>query len=316
MAQQSPFNGTPTGYADSINGSGIALSGVDCGGAVTIGAKCFVAAAGGTYWTLHLSNAVVDHATVETARNFPAARWLIDGTPGTGTVTSVGSADGSVVITNATTTPDLSVRVVSAANPVALAAINTNTVGSILKTGSTALVTAMRAGSGPGFYVLQAAISTAPDGFFIIATADDASRQWVHSSIQDQGFITVTTVEIDFTVSPQTIHILPPMNYRLSTVTPLAWAVTAKDGTVTTGPTMNSGTDSPAFVNFNTSALQTTFPGAAVNSRALMSGATTTQSWQDLTTSGYVAQITNPVTLGTATTMKARGIMCGFLSRN
>lgn len=74
---KSVFTGTPIGYADTINGSGVALSGIDCSVGRAPGTKCWVAA-GTSYWTLRVSAAAVDHTTVETALGNSTLRWIID----------------------------------------------------------------------------------------------------------------------------------------------------------------------------------------------------------------------------------------------
>src|SRR5882672_8324590 len=99
MSSQSPFNGVGIGYADTVNTTGLALSGLDCGNNVRAGTKCYVNATG-NYWTLTVSAAAVDHVTVETALNFPAMRWIKDGAVGGGTVTSITSTGATVTVTN------------------------------------------------------------------------------------------------------------------------------------------------------------------------------------------------------------------------
>jgi hypothetical protein len=226
------------------------------------------------------------------------------GAQAAGTVTSVGSADGSVVVTNATTTPDLTVRVLSSATPAALAAINVNTGASKFKTGSMAFVTAMKTGGGPGIYILQANISATPDSFYVVATADDATRQWVQSCIQESAIICAYTAEIDLTAI-QTILIYPPTGYKLDVNLALGWLITQKDGTVTTGPTAQAGVDA-GITNLCASTIQA-ITATAINNRAAMTGAVTANANLDMSAgTGLKVQITTGAILGTATVFKAR----------
>jgi hypothetical protein len=102
MSSQRPFSGTVLGYADSVNGPGIMLSGLDCGDSVTQGTKCFVtgidAVSPLSYWTLTLSAAVVDHISVEAALNFPSMRWIKDPAAGGAGVSSLNGGIGAATI--------------------------------------------------------------------------------------------------------------------------------------------------------------------------------------------------------------------------
>lgn len=226
-------------------------------------------------------------------------------TSASGTVTNVASADGSVVITNPTTTPDLSVRVVSAATPAALAALNVNAAGSTIKTGTPAIVAAMRLNGGAGIYYLEAAVSVAPDSFWVIATADDVARQWVHAAIVEQGLFSVYSQEIDLTVV-QTITLVPPLTgFKMYLAQPIGIGLTVRNGTVTAGPTAQAGTDA-GISNMDSSTVQAAWATAALNTRSLMVTAAAANDNLDLAANGVQFKITVGSTLGTATQHKGR----------
>lgn len=189
---------------------------------------------------------------------------------------------------------------VPAATPVELAGIATNKYGN----GQPAVVAAMRPNGGPGLYTLQASISSNPDGFLVVATADDPLRQWVYWQITEQGTIGFVSAEVDLTVSPQTIVLLPPMAYKMIPELGLSWFTTQKNGTITTGPTAQAGTDVNA-INYVPSTIQAGIVGSTTTSRTIMNGISTT-SFFDLTTFGLVVKITAPAVLGTSTVFKAR----------
>lgn len=198
---------------------------------------------------------------------------------------------------------DSDASVILAATPAALAAIGA--LG--LPTGHFAFVTAMRTNGGSGLYILQPAVSSTPDSFFVIATADDATRQWVYYLIQEQGTVGYLGDEIDLTVAPQTIVILPPLiGFRFVLSQAFQWVITVKNGTVTTGPFCNTGTDA-TFTDVCANANSLT---AATNldQAAAFQGTTTNPgpNNKDLTTRGLKTQITVGAALGTATLFKAR----------
>lgn len=258
MGGQSPFTGTPLGYADTINGAGIALSGVDCGTGVRAGTKCFVAT-GLQYWTLTVSAAVVDHVSVEAALNFPAMRWLLDGTPGTGTVTSVASADGSVVITNPTTTPDLSVRMVSPADLTALSALVT--VGKF-QDGQLALVKDTGLHGISRMYVLNTT-AVAADGYYNVATSDNAAKKWRTLDADAPAPEIFITDALDLTAIQSNIRLIPARTGFFPVMVSRNWIIETVVGTLTTGPTSRAGNDA-GHVNFAASTANTP-PAAGVN---------------------------------------------------
>jgi hypothetical protein len=305
------FNGSPIATCNTVNGTGMALAQIDCSAGVRAGVKCFNIGDDGVsalqYFTLKPSAAVVDHVTVEAALGFPTHRWILDVAAGTGTVASVGSADGSVVVTNPTTTPDLSVRVLSAATPAALAAINVATNPSTFKTGSMAFVT------GTGLtYILQAAIGTA-DGVLLVATADDVTRQWIQIGLASKSLVSFETNDIDLT-TPQIVQVITPMARSINFPTGLQgnFVITQKDGTVTTGPTLQVGSDA-GISNLDASQLVATLATQAVNTRTTPTTVGPVPGNLDMTANGLRLQITIGSILGTATVHKARFYGC-FIS--
>lgn len=191
---------------------------------------------------------------------------------------------------------------ISAANPAELAGIAT----SRFVNGQQAIVGAMRTNSGPGVYTLQGLTSNNPDNFFVIPTFDDPLRQWVYEALLNQSYYTFVSAEIDLTKAPQSIIILPPLSLTTFGLTRFNWAITAKDGTVTTGPTAQAGSNA-AVTNFFVNGVQTALAAGALNASVVPTGLTTsTVSNLDLTANGIVLQITAPAVLGTATVFKAR----------
>lgn len=76
-----PFSGNPIGYADTVNGTGQALSALDCRYGVGAGAKCWVQGANngaGAFFTLQVSAAAADHVTIEAALGLSNMRWIQD----------------------------------------------------------------------------------------------------------------------------------------------------------------------------------------------------------------------------------------------
>lgn len=301
MSSQSPFVGTPLGYADTINGAGLALSGIDCGGGVRAGAKCFVAT-GLQYWTLTVSAAVVDHIAVETALNFPAMRWILDATPGTGTVTSVSSGNGLLTVANPTTTPVLTPVVVTVANVAALAALVTVVASGVgYPTGTQAFVV-----STGGLYVLRAAVSASPDSVYVVATSDDVSRQWVDPGLKDRGQVSIYGAPINMAATGVTV-LFPPCPFFMTTPASFTLAIAAKDGTVTVGPTVRLGTNATND-NIGPAASLAGFTTQAVGTRVLLSNATPNNVDVDMTLTGLRLEVTVAATLGTATVLTARPV--------
>lgn len=195
--------------------------------------------------------------------------------------------------------------------PGELAGIATNRFSN----GQPAMVNAMRPGSGAGLYYLSPAISILPDNFFVVPTFDDPLRQWVYIGIQEQGTLSIVSAEIDLTVSPQTIFVLPPLTgYHNEIGLALGWFPTQKDGTVTTGPTAQAGTDA-AIVNLVASTIQAGLAAGGLNTRQIFSGAVAASTNLDLSANGIIVKITNPATLGTATVFKARIGMFSSLAK-
>lgn len=168
--------------------------------------------------------------------------------------------------------------------------------------GQVALVSAMANGK-PGLYIFQPSISIAPDGLYIVASPDDPTHQWVYQPIQEQGVVSITTPEIDLT-QPQIINLIPPMNYKYSAFFIPALFPTQRDGTVTTGPTMQYGTDA-GMSNLNPSTVQTTVTSAAIGTRNLITLTNLAENNIDLSQFGLRVQISAGAVLGTATVFKA-----------
>lgn len=194
--------------------------------------------------------------------------------------------------------------------PTELAGIATNQFGN----GQPAIVTAMLPGSGPGLYRLQVAISSNPDHFFVVPTFDDPLRQWVSYQIQEQSVLPVISSELDLTVAPQAIVMVPPIPYRNMVSIGLTWQVTQVNGTIAAGPTAQAGTDAAA-TSLVPSGVQTGVAAAAQGTAAGMTGAVAANLNQDMTQNGIVVKITNGATLGTATLFKARISMVSSLAR-
>lgn len=157
----------------------------------------------------------------------------------TGTVTSVTSADGSVNITNPTTTPDLSVLVRRFATIGALAATTTLTPGGGLQTGLQAYVATL----GGRVYALQAAIGTA-DNAYIVATADDPTRQWVRLGLLQapQQFNTkdFSGAEIDLTATGS-YQLTPAVVARYLEMASVRLMLVTTGGAYASGPSISIG---------------------------------------------------------------------------
>lgn len=240
------YNGSPIAFSDTINGAGNTLAQLDCSSGVGPGSKCFVATSL-QFWTLELSAAVVDHISVEAALGFPAARWILDTAAGPGTVTSIGSADGSLVVTNPTTTPDLSVQVRTVANVAALAALATLAPGAGLQTGQLMWVQSSLP-YGPQFYVLTTAVGTA-DGLNLVAASDDVTRQWMRDGMLDKSLLYISG-EVDLTATSAANPIAPAITGRRITRDVAQYLVTAVGGNLTTPPSFNAGSNNPTNNNF------------------------------------------------------------------
>lgn len=197
----------------------------------------------------------------------------------------------------------ISAQTINVATPAALATVVTNGA-QILTTGTAAFVAAMRTGGGAAVYRLQAAISTAPDGFFVVATADDATRQWVFFGIVEQGYLNILSSEIDLT-QIQTLQILPPIGYRYEQVNVPVIVLTAVDGTVTSWQTSNMGTN-VTINDINTSATQLPPSSVAPGAQAQIPGGVVAVNNLDLSAHGIRYQITVGAVRGTATVLKAR----------
>lgn len=189
---------------------------------------------------------------------------------------------------------------ISVATPAALAALPVQG----LENGQPAYVAAMRVGAGPGIYILQPVRSTAPDSFFVVATADDPARQWVFHSISEAGTLALYSAELDLTAI-QTLTLVPPLAYRQTAIGAAGLAITQKDGTVTVGPTLQAGTDA-GISNLCASTVQAALAAAALNTKVSLTGQPVTTAGLDMTTNGIRLQITVGATLGTATVFKAR----------
>jgi len=187
---------------------------------------------------------------------------------------------------------------IAVATPAALAALAVAGIPS----GQQALVAATRVGAGSGIYILQTAVSSTPDSFFVIATADDAARQWVMSVIQEGQLVSFVTPAIDYT-APQVVTIYPPIGYRIASSLALAQGITTKDGTVTTGPTVKFGTNATRD-NMAPATAQVTLAAAAVNTTTGVTGLVAASFGFDLTSDGMKYEITVGAVLGTATQFK------------
>ncbi len=157
-------------------------------------------------------------------------------------------------------------------------------------------------------FILQPAVGTA-DGRFIIATPDDATRQWVLLSVVDGGTgrILATTLEVDLTVA-QTFNIIPPINFRAAAPVNLRVFITQKDGTVTTAPTLQSGANA-AINDLNASSTTAAFVTQALDTVVSPLNVVSPSNVMDLSTFGLRVQITSGAVLGTATVFKGRFFM-------
>jgi hypothetical protein len=179
--------------------------------------------------------------------------------------------------------------------------------------GQHARVKAMRASAGPGEYVLQDAISTAPDGFFVVQTADDSNRQWVAAGIAEQAAFGFVSVEFDLTQA-QTVTLLRPLNYKPLVVSGVGIFATQKDGTVTTGPTTQCGND-VGISNFASSTIQSTLASSTAGTRTALQGSSNGTSIIDLSTGALKLQITSGAVLGSATVFRGRAYLSAVLYR-
>lgn len=232
------FAGSPIATVDTVNGPTNSLAGLDCSGGVRAGAKCFNRGTDGVsalqYFTLQVSAAVVDHITVEAALGFPTHRWILDTTGGTG-VTSLGSADGSIVITNPTTTPDLSENRFTFANRAALAAFASapTTVGTIANV--------LDLGDGQPVYYTLRQDARAADGKLRIAASGKAGFLWVAG---DGKILTrnYQSAKLDLTATFSGTAFIPSLAGFFGIFTCREWLVTAT-GVATGAPTTQAGND-------------------------------------------------------------------------
>jgi hypothetical protein len=189
---------------------------------------------------------------------------------------------------------------INAATPAALAAMNVAGLGN----GQLAWVNAVRTAAGPGMFVLQPAVSSAPAGGYVIATADDPARQWVWFPIQDQGTVSFYSPEVNLTV-PQVVPLFPPLTYRYVLLLAPSLVVTALDGTITTWHTQKVGAN-VARDDIVAATLQAPLAAPILNVNGQMTGSRTNQNNLDLTALGINWEITVGAVLGTATVFRGR----------
>lgn len=170
-------------------------------------------------------------------------------------------------------------------------------------------------GMGPGqqafvastgkLYKLQSAISTAPNNIFVVATADDPTRQWVDVNLYDGCGLSFISAEFDFTV-PQTIQLICPLTgLKAELDGGVRFTISQKNGTVTTGATTKFGT-SATFDNYYTATVQTSLASQAVSTAfAPLGGVVPLPAETDLS-NGTKLVITVGAVLGTATVLKGR----------
>lgn len=187
---------------------------------------------------------------------------------------------------------------VAVADITALSALATS---SKYQTGAIAWVASTRQA-----FVLQAALGTA-DSQFIVATSDDATKQWVDKNVCGNGVITLFSSLIDFTAAATTT-ILTPMALHGNALSTLVIIYTAKDGTITTAPTLQAGTNGS---NNNHAASQTpaAFTSQAQGTRISITGVSPSLADYDLAATGFRLQVTSGAVLGTATQCKGRAVM-------
>jgi hypothetical protein len=164
--------------------------------------------------------------------------------------------------------------------------------------GQTAFVTATGR-----LYVLQNALGTV-DNYLLIATADDAARQWVDMAVVT-GFVTFVSPLIDFTQAGIYQVITPIAKHLFVALGPSANIL--KDGTITTAPTLKIGTNA-SNDNMCPSVTPSGFTTAANGTRVTINVATggTLPADFDLTANGLRLQITSPAVLGTASYLTGR----------
>jgi len=155
-------------------------------------------------------------------------------------------------------------------------------------------------------FVLMDAVSVAPDGIYIVATADDPTRQWVFGSLCSGGVASVFSPEIDLTAVGNTVCVPPITGFKFSPLSIPQFAITAKDGTVSVAPTLNVGFTSPNFADIATGQTPAAFASQLVNTRVFVSTVAAHPANADFSASGIVVRVTAGATLGTATQLKAR----------
>jgi hypothetical protein len=114
----------------------------------------------------------------------------------------------------------------------------------------------------------------------------------------------VTTAEVDLT-QPQTIQLMPPMGFHGIAANNPTILLTQKDGTVTTGPTVQVGSNA-AINDIAPSAVATTVATQAVNTVAALAAVVSPLVVLDYSSFGVRFQITAGAVLGTATVLRAR----------
>jgi hypothetical protein len=273
----------------------------------------------GVLYLLQTSSAVVDGTIIVATLNDSSRRWILWEAPSGSDVSKItpglytSVSNGGVGNVTVDVKAGINLGLDASGNLAAIPSFAVNTPAALAAlpvagnygNGQTAVVLAARTGGGPATYVLQPAISSTPDGFLIIATNDDASKQWVSSLLKEQANIALSSAEIDLTVVADYV-LVPPVPFSiLSGTRALAIGITQKDGTVTTGPTMQGGTDA-TFTNLCPSTVQATIAAAAVNSLNNLSGNVANIFGFDMSSHGIKVRITSGAVLGTATVFKGR----------
>lgn len=201
--------------------------------------------------------------------------------------------------------------IVSVATPADLAALNV----AGYENGQLAYVAQTSAGPpirGAAEYVLQDAISAAPDGAYIVATADDPTRQWCYFTLLAGHMVAFeAAVEVDLKVAPQDILVVPRMDRRIRALQVSCW-ITATN-TVTVAPTLSAGTNAPNYNNQATAAAPAGFTTQTVDTTVFLAtaaGAGFPSPIHDLSAGGIFVRVSGAAT---ATTLKVRLASIGQL---
>jgi hypothetical protein len=133
----------------------------------------------------------------------------------------------------------------------------------------------------------------------VVATFDDPNKQWIYSSIQEQGILCPVTLEIDLTIAPQTIILLPPINFKEAPIGFPSIELTQRNGTIAGSATMKMGSNS-TFDNLVPATAQASLNAAAVGYTGLLNGVNASIA------NGIEVLVTAGATLGTATVFKAK----------